>query len=265
MQNQHLQQQQLEEQRAEWIRQQTAEAFKNITPEQHQQQLQQWYKEQEEQAMKEDAEDLAQFAQEFQQNEMMQQQIGIMEAIQRSNTQVGMATTVGGTATPVSGGFEHSAPQSSPPPYPEESEVDQAIRMADDELDNARMIHGQGPNRITQRITAKDEMEVKMQEEEIKAVVESHEAVEVESSIAPTSPVPTEVPTEQATPRYPEEDPYMTAKGWSPEVMQYKGGHQYYGKGASKECGGKAMQPFGRRQKGYGEQVDYPTPTSIAT
>eukprot|EP00959_Pyramimonas_sp_CCMP1952_P164541 3439774-Pyramimonas_sp.AAC.1 len=52
-------------------------------------------------------------------------------------------------------------------------------------------------------------MEVKMQEEEIKAVVESHEAVEVESSIAPTSPVPTEVPTEQATPRCPGEDPYI--------------------------------------------------------
>eukprot|EP00959_Pyramimonas_sp_CCMP1952_P384887 8066422-Pyramimonas_sp.AAC.1 len=132
IQNQHLQHQQLEEQRIEWIRRQTAEAFKNITPEQHQQQLQQWYKEQEEQAMKEDADDLARFAQEFQHNEILQQQLGIMEAKQRSNTQMGVTTPVGVTATPRNGGVEPPAPQSSPPPYPDESEVDQAIRMAED-------------------------------------------------------------------------------------------------------------------------------------
>eukprot|EP00959_Pyramimonas_sp_CCMP1952_P385460 8078284-Pyramimonas_sp.AAC.1 len=121
--------------------------------------------------------------------------------------------------------------------------------MAEDELVNARMIHEQGSHRTTQKITAKDEMDVKMQEEEIKAVVASHEAVEVESSIAPTSPVPTEVPTEQATPSCAGEDPYILARGWSPEVLQYKGYHQHHGKGPSKEFGGKAMQPFGRRQK----------------
>eukprot|EP00959_Pyramimonas_sp_CCMP1952_P258117 5394748-Pyramimonas_sp.AAC.1 len=244
IQNQHLQHQQLEEQRIEWIRRQTAEAFKNITPEQHQQQLQQWYKEQEEQAIKEDAEDLARFAQEFQQNEVLQQQLGIVEAIQRSDAQMGVTTPVGGTAAPRSGGDAPPAPLYSPPPYPEESEVDQTIRMAGDELVNARMIHEQGSHRTTKKVTAKDELGAKMQDEEIKAVVASHEAVEVESSIAPASLVPTEVLTEQATPNCAGEGPRVLARGWSPDALHYKGYHHRHGKGPAKELGGKAMQPF---------------------